>query len=130
MIWRAREGKQWSAPYLTGPEYQVFDEQDQFGKQSTASCYDVYEPNKDKKLNPAMSWNSGRIRVSQGQVTYWLNGAITVSYELHSADWKERVANSKWRDNPYYGMSPFGHIDFQNHGNQVWYQNVKIRRLD
>jgi len=29
----------------------------------------------------------------------------------------------------FYGKSPFGHIDFQNHGHEVWYKNVKIKRL-
>jgi len=77
-----------------------------------------------------MEWNSGRIRVSNGQVTYWLNGVLTVNYQLYSEEWKEKVADSKWRDNPYYGTSPFGHIDFQNHGAEVWYRNVKIKRLD
>jgi len=130
VMWHVREGKQWNAPPLTGPEYQVYDEQNQFHKNSAGSCYDVYETSKDKKVNPAMEWNSGRIRVCKGQVTYWLNDVITVNYHLYSKEWEKRVADSKWKDKPFYGRSPFGHIDFQNHHSKVWYKNIKIRELD
>ena len=130
VIWHAREGKQWGAPYLTGPEFQVHDETNKFDKNSTGSCYDVFEPSKDKKVNPAMEWNSGRIRVSNGQVTYWVNGVITVNYQLFSTEWETKVAASKWKNNPYYGRSPFGGIDFQNHGSKVWYRNIKVKELN
>jgi hypothetical protein len=129
VIYRTREGKQWQKPYLTGPEYQVYDDPDSFGKTSTGSFYDVYETSTEKKLNPAMEWNSGRIRISNNLVTHWVNGVIVMQCQLYSEDWNQHVAESKWKNNPYFGKSPFGHIDFQNHGNQVWYKNVKILRL-
>lgn len=129
VIYRTREGKQWTRPYLTGPEYQVFDDPNVFDKTSTGSFYDVYATSKEKKVNPAMEWNSGRIRISNNLVTHWVNGVIVMQCELYSDDWKQAVANSKWKNNPYFGKSPFGHIDFQNHGSQVWYKNVKILRL-
>lgn len=129
VIYRVREGKQWGQPYLTGPEYQVYDHQDKFDNKSVGSLYDVYPTSEDKKVNPAMEWNSGRIRISKGLVTHWVNGVIVMQCQLYSDDWNEKVAASKWKDNPYFGKSPFGHIDFQNHGAKVWYKNIKIRRL-
>lgn len=129
VIYRAREGKQWSRPYLTGPEYQVFDETEDFSKTSVGSLYDVIEPSRDKKVNPTMQWNTGRIRVSNGFVTHWVNDVIVLQCELYSDEWNAKVAESKWKDNKYFGKSPFGHIDFQNHGSKVWYKDIKILRL-
>lgn len=129
VIYRVREGKQWKMPYLTGPEYQVFDDPNVFDKNSTGSFYDVYATSEEKKVNPAMEWNSGRIRISNNLVTHWVNGVVVMQCQLYSDDWNQRVAESKWKNHPYFGKSPFGHIDFQNHGNQVWYKNVKILRL-
>lgn len=129
VIYRTREGKQWRQPYQTGPEYQVHDEAAKFDKNSTGSLYDVYAPSKNKSVNPAMEWNSGRIRITNNLVTHWVNGEIVMQCEMYSNDWNKKVAESKWKNNPYFGQSPFGHIDFQNHGNKVWYKNVKILKL-
>ena len=129
VIYKVREGKQWGAPYLTGPEYQVHDEEENYSQTSVGAFYDVYAPSKNKEVNPAPQWNTGRIRVSNGLVTHWVNGEIVVQCKLHSKEFKEKVAESKWSDNPYFAKSPFGHIDFQNHGGEVWYKNVKILRL-
>lgn len=130
VIYRTREGKQWSRPYLTGPEYQVFGEKSNiFDKQSTGSLYDVYATSTDKVVKPAPGWNTGRIRISHNMVTHWVNGVIVVQCQMYSKDWDQHVADSKWKNNPYFGKSPFGHIDFQNHGYPVWFKNVKILRL-
>lgn len=130
VIYRVREGKLWSQPFLTGPEYQVHDENSgRFDKNSTGSYYDVYPPSKAKKVNPAMEWNTGRIRLSDGLVTHWVNGEIVMQCQMYSDDWNRKVAESKWKNHPYFGKSPFGHIDFQNHGYKVWYKNVKVKRL-
>jgi len=129
VIYRTREGKQWSQPYLTGPEYQVFGETEVFDKNSTGSIFNVYATSKDKIVNPAMEWNTGRIRISNNLVTHWVNGVIVLQCEMYSDDWKAKVMDSKWNDNPYFAKSPFGHIDFQNHGHKVWFKNVKILSL-
>jgi len=129
VIYRTREGKQWRKPHQTGPEFQVHDEAGKFDKNSTGSLYDVYATSTAKEVNKAMEWNTGRIRISNNLVTHWVNGKIVMQCQMHSDDWNEKVAVSKWKDNPYFGKSPFGHIDFQNHGHEVWYRNVKILRL-
>jgi hypothetical protein len=127
VFYRLREGRPWGM--LAGFEYQIQDETDNLSKKSTGSIYDVYAPSDDKQVNPAMQWNSGRIRVSRGFVTHWVNGKIVLHCELFSDEWNEKVSESKFKDNQYFGKSPFGHISFQNHGTQVWYKNIKILRL-
>jgi hypothetical protein len=67
--------------------------------------------------------------LSNGLVTHWVNDVIVMQCELYSEAWNEKVAQSKWKNNPYYGKSPFGHIDFQNHGAKVWYKDLKIKKL-
>ena len=129
VIYRVRSEKQWGRPYQTGPEFQVHNDEGKFDKNSTGSFYDVYAPSEDKKVLPYPAWNTGRIRISNGFVTHWVNGTIVMQCELYSEEWNEKVSQSKWKNNPYYGKSPFGHIDFQNHGGKVWYKNIKIKQL-
>lgn len=130
VIYRTREGKQWKSPYHTGPEFQVMDDPGEYGNKSTGSLYDVVATSPNKKINPAMEWNSGRIRISNNLVTHWVNEVVVVQVEMHSEEWDQAVAESKWKDRAFYGMSPFGHIDFQNHGAKVWYKNIKIKALN
>jgi hypothetical protein len=130
VIYRTREGKQWGKPYFTGPEFQVMDDPGEFHNKSTGSLYDVVATSSHKKINPAMEWNSGRIRISNNLVTHWVNGEVVMQCEMHSVEWNQAVAVSKWKDRPFFGQSPFGHIDFQNHGAKVWYKNIKIKTLN
>ncbi len=53
----------------------------------------------------------------------------SVTYELNSADWKKRKANSKWKDFPAYGTTKKGHIDLQDHGNEVWFRKIMIKPI-
>ena len=130
VLYRTREGKQFKSPYHTGPEFLVMDDAGEFDNKSTGSLYDVVATSPHKELKPAMEWNSGRIRISNNMVTHWVNGVIVMQCEMHSEAWEQAVSESKWRERPFYGMAPFGHIDFQNHGAEVWYKNVKIKALN
>lgn len=123
-----------SAPYLTGPEYQVLDDAvHKDGKNaltSAGSLYGLYAPSEDKKQRDAGIWNKARIVVQGSKVTHYLNGRKTIEAEIDSADWKERVANSKFKSWEKFAKNESGHIAFQDHGNEVWFRNIKIKRLD
>jgi hypothetical protein len=71
-----------------------------------------------------------RLRVEKGRVTHWLNGVEVVSYALGSTDWEALVAGSKFKSMPEYGRAGRGRIALQDHGDRVWYRNVRIRRFD
>lgn len=129
VIYRVREGDQWGKPYLTGAEYQIYGEKENYSKTSVGSLYDVYPPSSEKKIKPVMEWNSGRIRISNGLISHWVNDILVLQCQIGSEDWEAKIADSKWKDNPFFMKSPFGHIDFQNHGSEVWYKNIRIRRL-
>ena len=80
-------------------------------------------------VKSAGEWNSSRIVVVNNQVEHWLNGDKVVEYELGSADWLRRVANSKFAHWPEYGRASRGHIGIQDHGDRVSFRNLKVREI-
>ena len=119
--------------YYTGPEYQVLDNARHADganpETSAASVYALYAPSKDA-TKPAGEWNEARIVVSGNHVEHYLNGEKVVDYQLGSADWNQRVAASKFAAWKKFGVNRRGHVVLQDHGNEVWYRNVRIKSLD
>jgi hypothetical protein len=130
VIYRATEDHHQS--YETGPEYQVLDNAKHAdGKNpltSASSCYALYAPTKDL-TQPVGQWNQGRILIDGNHVEHWLNGEKVVEYEWGSDEWKSLIAKSKFNAMPDYGTRKSGGIDLQDHGNNVWFRNIKIRVL-
>lgn len=120
-------------PYGSGPEYQVLDDVGYPGDlkdvQLTAANYDMHVAGSNKKMNPVGEWNNSKLVVNHNHVEHWLNGEKVVEYDLGSDDWNQRLAKSKWKDFPGYAKSPKGHIDLQDHGNEVWYKNIYLKPL-
>ncbi|MBP84118.1 MAG: hypothetical protein CMO61_09775 [Verrucomicrobiales bacterium] len=123
-------------PYLTGPEYQVLDNEGfRNGKgepvteaEKTGSHYAV-EPATSDETKPIGEWNQSRIVVKGNHVEYYTNGVKTANYKMHSEKWKGQIANakfSKWKD---YATLGKGHIGLQDHGHKVWFRNLKIKEL-
>lgn len=116
----------------TGPEMQVLDNAEHADGRnpltSAASNYALHAPPKDV-TRPVGFFNEARIVVNGPHVEYWLNGEKTVEYELGSAEWEKRIAASKFKDMPRYGRMPAGRIALQDHGDRVWYRNIRIREL-
>lgn len=119
-------------PYATGPEYQIIDNEgypDQLQPgQLTGANYDMHVP-AAAAAKPVGQWNTTRIVVDGDLVQHWLNGMKVVEYEMHSADWDERRAKSKWKDFPGYGSAEEGFIALQDHGTEVWFKNIRIKGL-
>lgn len=126
-----RSSEDFALPYSSGPEYQVLDNAAAEGGndplQQAAGCYGLYAPAAAAK--PAGEWNSARIIVDGNHVEHWLNGQKVVEYEIASADWKQRVAKSKFAAWPEYGTIASGHVDLQDHGSAVTYRNLMIKVL-
>lgn len=118
--------------YHGAPEYQVLDDANHAdGRSPVTSAGSNYalHPAPRGVVKPAGEWNSGRIVVRGNAVEHWLNGTQVVTYELSSEEWKRLVAESKFVEWPAYGMAERGHIGLQDHGDRVWYRNLKIRVL-
>ena len=130
IMYRAGEGH--PASWQSAPEYQVLDDGGYAvaadSLTSVGALYDLYAP-AGKKTRPVGEWNQARIVVDADLVEHWLNGVRVVSCKLGSEDWKERVGRSKFNEYEDFGGLARGHIVLQDHGNDVWYRNIKVREL-
>jgi hypothetical protein len=97
------------------------------GNRSTGALYDLFPPAKDKVVRPVGDWNQSRIIVRSGHVEHWLNGRKVLEFEMGSPEFKQRVAESKFKGNVGFGEVTKGHILLQAHGAEVWFRNLKVR---
>jgi len=118
--------------YDTAIEYQILDNDlHRDGRKeitSAASNYALYPPT-EKAVKPVGEYNEGRIVAHGKHVEHWLNGKKVVEYVIDSDDWNERIANSKFKDWDHFGKMSKGHIGLQDHGDDVWYRNLRIKKL-
>lgn len=119
--------------YWGAPEMQVLDDAKHADGQnpltSAGSVYALY-PAPRGVAKPAGEWNRARVKVDDGHVEHWLNGKKIADYELGSPAWQAKVAESKFADWPDYGQARTGYIGLQDHGDPVWFRNIKLRVLD
>ena len=120
------------AVYHSGPEYQLLDDERhpdaQYRKHRSGDNYDVQEATAEM-AKPAGEWNTTRLVVQGNQVEHYLNGQKIVEYELGSAAWADSVANSKFTQFPAYGKADSGYIALQDHGDKIWFRNIRVREL-
>ena len=115
--------------YESGPEYQILDNaRGERPQQQAASLFALYPPSKDM-TRPVGAFNHSRLIVDHGRVQHWLNGMMVTEYDLGSADFKARVAASKFRQWPQYATGKSGAIALQCHGDDVAFKNLKIKVL-
>lgn len=121
-----------SETYETGPEMQIVDDANtKDGSDPITSAGSLYAllPPTNKKCHPAGEWNRIRLLVQGNHVEHWMNGAKILEYELGGGSLKTLIANSKFKSWPRFAQEKTGHIALQNHGNSVWFRNVRVRRL-
>ena len=120
-------------PQALGHEYQMIDDnlhEDALRgpKWQTASFYDVLPPT-NKVVNPVGTFNHSRVLVRGNHVEHWLNGKMVLTCELGSPEVLEAVAGSKFKKVAGFGTHLRGQILLQDHGDEVWFKNLKLRPL-
>ena len=124
-----------AALWQVAAEYQVLDDPAyvamgtmDMNTRLTGDNYDLHAAG-ERNIHPTGEWNTGRIVVEGRHVEHWLNGRMTVEYELYSDDWEARVAASKFGVERHYARAPSGAIGLQEHGTPVRFRNIKIRPI-
>lgn len=117
----------------TGIEIQVLDS---FGKEKAdkhdcGAIYDCLEP-KANASKPADQWQHITITARSQRIGVVLNGQEVIDMNLD--EWTEPHKNPDGTknkfNNAYKDMPKKGYIGFQDHGNAVWFRNVRIKTLD
>ena len=129
--------------YISSPESQLLDNENhpdgRDPKTSSSSLYDMIaaEP---QNANPFGEWNNTTIIVDRGNVYHYQNGECVVRYNLWTPRWTEMLQNSKFSEekwalafellNNVGGDNREGYIGLQDHGDDVWFRNIRIKILE
>lgn len=136
----------WEPIYISCPEYQILDNANHpdallgvDGNRQSASLYDMI-PAKPQNQNPYGEWNTGKIMVYKGTVVHGQNGVNVLEYHLWTQQWTDMLQASKFSQekwplafellNNCGGEEHQGYIGFQDHGDDVWYRNIRVKVME
>lgn len=132
--------------YISCPECQVLDNERHpdaklgavLGIRQSTSLYDMI-PAKPQNAKPAGEWNKVKIVVKNGKVTHYQNGVKVLSYQLWGKEWIDLLQSSKFSEKNWPlafellkncgGDGHKGYFGFQDHGDEVWYRNIRVKPL-
>lgn len=120
----------------SGCEFQVLDDdvhpdakKGKDGNRTQGGLYDLIAPSASKKNKPIGEWNQARIVSKKGHVEHWLNGVKTVEFDRFSPEFQQLVKASKFSETAGFAQVSQSPILLQDHGDEVFYRNIKIRKL-
>ncbi len=122
--------------WKSAPEMQILDNAKhpdarlgKDGNRQAGALYDLI-PAVPQNAKPAGEWNKVGILVYNGTVVHFMNGEKVLEYHLWTDDWNNMVANSKFKDwEEFVNTAEEGYIGLQDHGDDVWFRNIKIKEL-
>ena len=120
------------ASYNTGPEMQVLDNDGhpdgKINKHRAGDLYDLIASSSEP-VKPVGEWNQVEIISNNGKLDFKMNGTNIVSTTIWDAQWNSMVAGSKFKTMPGFAIYKSGKIALQDHGDEVWYRNIEIKKL-
>lgn len=132
IIFGVAEDEKYDYVWQTGPEMQVLDNSchpdARFRTHKAGDLYDLLECSYTT-VKPAGQWNKVRLIKNKGHLEHWLNGVKVVETEIGTKEWDKMVAASKFGEMEGFGKFAEGHIALQDHGDRVWFRDIKIREL-
>ena len=123
--------------YNSAPEYQLLDDErhpdakaGKNGNHKSGSLYDMI-PAVPQNANPAGQWNEAKIVSKNGNVEFYQNGVKVVVFQMANDSWKKLCADSKFKNWSDFVNNPAkdGFIGLQDHGNEIWFKDIKLKVL-
>ena len=132
IIFGVKEDSSFKKSYLTGMEMQVLDydrhADAKIIKHRAGDLYDLISSSKET-VKAVGEWNKAEIMYNKGELKLFLNGENVVTTTVGDDNWNKMVAGSKFKNAAGFGKFAKGKISLQDHGNKVWFRDVKIKQL-
>jgi hypothetical protein len=132
LIFFVHEAPEYNYPWQTGLEMQVLDNDGHpDAKITTHRAGDLYDliESSEETVKPVGEWNLAEIIADKGKLELHLNGVMVVSTTMWTPEWEELVAKSKFKDMPGFSKYKKGKISLQDHGDEVWFRKIEIKKL-
>lgn len=132
VIFFVKESQEYPYPWSTGLEMQVLDNDGhpdaKIRTHRAGDLYDLIESS-EETVKPVGEWNTAEIISDNGKLELHLNGTKIVETTLWNEEWDTMVKESKFKDMPGFGKYQKGKIALQDHGDEVWFRNLQIKKL-